>query len=76
MIVWPTANRAAVVGVSIVTCGAVLPASIGAETGDDWAPSLSRTVKVAVKVPAVVYVWLVVAELVVWGGEPSPKFQV
>ena len=75
MIVWPTANRSLTVGVSIVTCGGVLPGSIRACAADDVAPWLSRTVSVAVNVPAVVYVWLVVADAVVAAADPSPKSQ-
>ena len=39
------------------------------------APRWSRTVSVAVKEPAAVYVWLVVGVDVVTVGEPSPKLQ-
>ena len=75
MIVSPTANRAAVVGESIVTCGGVLPGSMRTDAADDAAPRWSRTVSVAVNEPAAVYVWLVVGVVVVTVGEPSPKLQ-
>ena len=48
---WPSS------GIVIVTVGRVLPAVIGIVSKAVW-PSASVTVRVALNVPAVVYVWV------------------
>ncbi len=71
-IVSPTEKRCPATGLEMVTAGGSLPGWT-LTVAVSVPPRPSDTVKVAVNIPACVYVWLTLAPLAC--GEPSPKFQ-